>query len=143
MAVIVSAPGKVLITGAYLVLEKPNPGIVLTTTARFYAIVKPLRSTIDSGSWAWLWTDVKLASPQLSKEASYKLSLKSLNLQNVSSSSDNGNPFVEQAVQFAVAAAKAVFADDHGKQDMLNKILLRDIGSFRLSFIRPLLHYSD
>lgn len=31
----VSAPGKVLITGGYLVLEKPNAGIVLATTARF------------------------------------------------------------------------------------------------------------
>ncbi|KAH9297474.1 hypothetical protein KI387_029156, partial [Taxus chinensis] len=50
---VTSAPGKVLITGAYLILEKPNPGIVLTTTARFYAIVKPLRNSIDSGSWAW------------------------------------------------------------------------------------------
>eukprot|EP01018_Ginkgo_biloba_P035945 Gb_31215 [translate_table: standard] len=125
MAVIASAPGKVLITGAYLVLEKPNPGVVLTTTARFYAIVKPLHSSTESHSCNRLWTDVKLASPQLFKEATYKLSLESLSLQNVSSSSDNGNPFVEQAVQFAVAAAKAVFVDDHGRQDMLNTILLQ------------------
>lgn len=123
MAVVASAPGKVLITGAYLILEKPNPGIVLTTTARFYAIVKPLHDSIDAGSWAWQWTDVKLSSPQLSKEGLYKLSLKTLSLQNVSSLSGNGNPFVEQAVQFSVAAAKANFDNDNGKQDTLLKLL--------------------
>ncbi|KAG5183660.1 Phosphomevalonate kinase [Tribonema minus] len=32
----VSAPGKVLLTGGYLVLEQPNSGIVLGTTARFH-----------------------------------------------------------------------------------------------------------
>jgi len=127
MAVVVSAPGKVLITGAYLILERPNPGLVLTTTARFYAIVKPLRTSIDSSCWAWLWTDVKLMSPQLSKEAIYKLSLKTLSLQNVSSSSGNGNPFVEQAVQFAVAAAKAAFVDNHDKEDILHKLLLQGL----------------
>uniref|UniRef100_A0A0D6QV26 phosphomevalonate kinase n=1 Tax=Araucaria cunninghamii TaxID=56994 RepID=A0A0D6QV26_ARACU len=127
MAVITSAPGKVLITGAYLVLEKPNPGIVLSTTARFYAIVKPLRSSIDSRSWAWLWTDVKLMSPQLSKEEVYKLSLKTLSLQNISSSSGNGNPFAEQAVQFAVQAAKAAFVDNNHRQEMLQKLLLQGL----------------
>lgn len=39
---VASAPGKVLMTGGYLVLERPNAGIVLSTNARFYAIVKPL-----------------------------------------------------------------------------------------------------
>jgi hypothetical protein len=34
-SVCVSAPGKVLITGGYLVLERPHAGIVLGTTARF------------------------------------------------------------------------------------------------------------
>lgn len=29
-------------TGGYLVLERPNAGIVLSTNARFYAVVKPL-----------------------------------------------------------------------------------------------------
>ncbi|XP_057830944.2 phosphomevalonate kinase, peroxisomal isoform X1 [Cryptomeria japonica] len=122
---VASAPGKVLITGAYLILEKPNPGVVLTTTARFYAIVKPLHDSIDTGSWAWLWTDVKLSSPQLSKEGLYKLSLKTLSLQNVSSLSGNGNPFVEQAVQYAVAAAKANFENDNGKHDTLLKLLVQ------------------
>lgn len=44
---VASAPGKVLMTGGYLVLERPNAGIVLSTNARFYAIVKPLNNNID------------------------------------------------------------------------------------------------
>lgn len=41
-AICCSAPGKVLITGGYLVLERPNPGIVFTVNARFYTVIQPL-----------------------------------------------------------------------------------------------------
>lgn len=51
---VASAPGKVLMTGGYLVLERPNAGIVLSTNARFYAIVKPLYDEIKPESWAWV-----------------------------------------------------------------------------------------
>lgn len=51
---VVSAPGKVLMTGGYLILERPNAGIVLGTTARFYAIVKPLYDTVNPESWKWV-----------------------------------------------------------------------------------------
>lgn len=53
MAVVASAPGKVLMTGGYLVLEKPNAGLVLSTNARFYAIVKPINEEVKPESWAW------------------------------------------------------------------------------------------
>ena len=51
---IASAPGKVLITGGYLVLERPNAGIVLSTNARFYAIVKPLYDELRPDAWLWV-----------------------------------------------------------------------------------------
>lgn len=35
-----SAPGKVLITGGYLILEPPLSGLVLSTTARFFSTVE-------------------------------------------------------------------------------------------------------
>ncbi|XP_030511456.2 phosphomevalonate kinase, peroxisomal [Rhodamnia argentea] len=124
MAVVASAPGKVLMTGGYLVLERPNAGIVLSTNARFYAIVKPLHEEIKPDSWAWVYTDVKLTSPQLSRQSNYKLSLKNLTLQTVSSS-DSGNPFVEHAVQYAVAAAHAKF--DKNNKDELHKLLLQGL----------------
>ena len=37
---IVSAPSKVLISGAYLIIEPDNQGIVLATTARFQTTVR-------------------------------------------------------------------------------------------------------
>ncbi|KAL6530859.1 hypothetical protein OROGR_014719 [Orobanche gracilis] len=120
MAVIASAPGKVLVTGGYLILERPNAGIVLSTNARFYAIVKPLYEEIKPESWAWGWTDVKLTSPQMARETMYKLSLKHLQLLCVSSS-DSRNPFVEYALQYAVAAAHATF---HQTKKELKKLLL-------------------
>lgn len=122
MAVVASAPGKVLMTGGYLILERPNAGLVLSTNARFYAIVKPLYDHLKPDSWAWAWTDVKLTSPQLTRESMYKLSLKNMTLQNVSSSG-SGNPFVEQAVQYAVAAAYATL--DKDKKEALQKLLLQ------------------
>lgn len=124
MAVVASAPGKVLMTGGYLILERPNPGIVLSTNARFYAIVKPLYEEAKPDSWAWAWTDVKLTSPQMSRETFYKLSLKNFTLQSVSSS-DSRNPFVEYAVQYAAAAAHATF--DNDKKDALHKLLLQGL----------------
>ncbi|CAK9173466.1 unnamed protein product [Ilex paraguariensis] len=124
MAVVASAPGKVLMTGGYLVLERPNAGIVLSTNARFYAIVKPLYEEVNPESWAWAWTDVKLTSPQMSRETMYKMSLKHLTLQFVSSS-ESRNPFVEYALQYAIAAAHATF--DQNKKDAFHKLLLRGL----------------
>ncbi|CAN4076318.1 unnamed protein product [Withania somnifera] len=123
MAVFASAPGKVLMAGGYLVLERPNAGIVLSTNARFYAIVKPLYEEVKPESWAWAWTDVKLTSPQMARETMYKLSLKHLKLEPVSSSGSR-NPFVEHAVQYSIAAAQATFAKD---KDALQKLLLQGL----------------
>ncbi|CAA0837650.1 GHMP kinase family protein [Striga hermonthica] len=121
MSRVASAPGKVLMTGGYLILERPNAGIVLSTNARFYAIVKLLYEDLKPDSWAWAWTDVKLTSPQMGRETMYKLSLKHLQLQCVSSS-DSRNPFVEYALQYAIAAAHATF--DNTKKEELHKLLL-------------------
>ena len=41
-------------TGGYLILERPNAGLVLSTNARFYATVKPLHEEVAPDSWAWV-----------------------------------------------------------------------------------------
>lgn len=125
MEVVASAPGKVLITGGYLILERPNAGLVFSTNARFYAIVKPLHEEIKPESWAWSWTDVKVSSPQLSREATYKLSLKKSTLQ-CTISRNSVNPFVEHAVQYAVAAARGTFVENE-KKNVLEKLLLQGL----------------
>jgi phosphomevalonate kinase len=49
-AVAVSAPGKVLITGGYLVLDPSYRGLVLGTNARFYTLVQRIPSTSSTAS---------------------------------------------------------------------------------------------
>jgi phosphomevalonate kinase len=40
-ATVVSAPGKVLLAGGYLVLENAYPGTVVSTSSRFYSAIIP------------------------------------------------------------------------------------------------------
>ncbi|KAL8208173.1 hypothetical protein R6Q57_007585 [Mikania cordata] len=125
MTVVASAPGKVLMTGGYLVLERPNAGIVLSTNARFYAVLKRLYDEAVEVEWM----DVKVNSPQLSRETTYRMSLKDFTLDfsqlifinfclNVS---ESRNPFVEYAVQYSIAAAYATL--DKNKKNELHKLL--------------------
>lgn len=126
MAVVSSAPGKVLLTGAYLILERPNAGLVLSTSARFYAIVKPIHSTLNDDSWAWSWMDIRISSPQLSKDTSYKLSLKDFTLQKKSPPREDGNAFVEEALQLAVATAASINQAGE-RQHEFNNLLLQGL----------------
>ncbi|KAE9445983.1 hypothetical protein C3L33_22118, partial [Rhododendron williamsianum] len=125
---VASAPGKVLMTGGYLVLERPNEGVVLSTNARFYAIVKPLYEELKPDSWAWVWMD--------RCEINFSSDVKRNFLQNVAkafnasmcffeASCESRNPFVEYAVQYSVAAAYATF--DKSKKDWLHKCLLQGL----------------
>ena len=40
-ATVVSAPGKVLLAGGYLILDPRYSGIVVSTSSRFYSVVAP------------------------------------------------------------------------------------------------------
>ena len=58
---IVSAPGKVLIAGGYLVLEPEHTGVVVSTSARFYTVIEPVSDAaivvrapqFDGASWTY------------------------------------------------------------------------------------------
>jgi len=39
-ATVVSAPGKVLLAGGYLVLDPVYPGVVVSTSSRFFTLIK-------------------------------------------------------------------------------------------------------
>ncbi|KAK7047565.1 phosphomevalonate kinase [Paramarasmius palmivorus] len=40
MSTIVSAPGKVLVAGGYLVLDPAYSGVVVSTSSRFYTVIR-------------------------------------------------------------------------------------------------------
>lgn len=46
-----SAPGKVLIVGGYMVLERPNKGLVLTVNSRFHCDIYPVGASSRSRFW--------------------------------------------------------------------------------------------
>lgn len=88
--VTVSAPGKALIAGGYLVLESPNPGVVLAAEGcRFHATVafRPphhhegagaVANAVDDGDdpaddAGWLSTPLDVHSPQFDRVFSYRL----------------------------------------------------------------------
>ena len=70
--VVCSAPGKVLITGGYLVLERPNRGLVITVNARFQTIIEPLAESSAEQQHEF---DVRVISEQFGSTIDYKIQL--------------------------------------------------------------------
>lgn len=54
---IASAPGKVLVTGGYLVLDQQYTGLVIGTSARFYTVIRTVGGGETQGT-------IKVRSPQ-------------------------------------------------------------------------------
>lgn len=59
---VVSAPGKVLIAGGYLVLDHKFPGLVVSTSSRFYTVIKSAGSAAAAGGGNG--TKLAVRSPQ-------------------------------------------------------------------------------
>jgi phosphomevalonate kinase len=61
---VVSAPGKVLLAGGYLVLDPAYSGVVVSTSSRFYTVVSPgnagriiVRSPqFINAAWSYAWS---------------------------------------------------------------------------------------
>lgn len=64
----VSAPGKVLLAGGYLVLDPAYSGVVVSTDARFYSLVKPTNGTTTT-----------VNSPQFGSSWEYNSAMEQLN----------------------------------------------------------------
>ncbi len=75
--VVCSAPGKVLITGGYMVLDRPNSGLVLTVNARFYTVVESLYSNrIHPLENAPSTSIIEVFSPQFHRRQQYRFQWK-------------------------------------------------------------------
>jgi len=62
--IVVSAPGKVLIAGGYLVLDPAYSGLVISTTSKFYTVIRTLKPESTAVSPAALPPLVRVRSPQ-------------------------------------------------------------------------------
>ncbi len=96
--VTVSAPGKVLLAGGYLVLEAPNAGFVIAADKRFYTSVngnkKRKQSDDDDGKLIY----IKVQSPQFHSEWNYTFNQSNCCLVP-SPSNESTNPFVEKSLR--------------------------------------------
>ncbi|KAI9027180.1 phosphomevalonate kinase [Phycomyces nitens] len=88
---IASAPGKVLLTGGYLVLEQQFQGLVVGTSARFYTIITP---SDEPG--------IQVRSPQF-EGGNWKYTVGQSDFQLTPSPGTSYNPFVEASLRFTLA----------------------------------------
>lgn len=121
----ISAPGKVLIAGGYLVLEHPNLAITLATSSRFYTTVK-LNKSLDYSTNSWLTIVVK--SPQFYTEYTYLYDP----VQNKMMLSDSSNPFVEKCILLTMSFIKQYFFENG--IDFISKI--QSISNYHYLYIK-------
>ena len=98
----ISAPGKVLIAGGYLVLEHPNLGVSVATSSRFFTTVLPKEMQDGIPTFPSCITIV-VESPQFYEQYIYTYNTIS---GQVSSRGSNSNEFVEKCISLTMAFVK-------------------------------------
>lgn len=100
--VTVSAPGKVLLAGGYLVLEAPNAGFVAAADKRFYTSVSGSTTTNDdekkNDDDKEKTIHIRVKSPQFHSEWNYTFNESNLCLAP-SPNNESTNPFVEKSLR--------------------------------------------
>lgn len=73
----VSASGKALITGGYLILKQPNSGLVVATTSRFYSTAQWVQGGVDQNisEGPTLQLAIVVHSPQFNTTTTFDLKL--------------------------------------------------------------------
>ncbi|GAA98035.1 uncharacterized protein L969DRAFT_86040 [Mixia osmundae IAM 14324] len=102
---VVSCPGKVLLAGGYLVLDRAHQGLVLATTSRFYTFVSSTAAAHSSAT-------ITVTASQFEREqwqyavswSDDHISLQGIAVQGASS---DRNSFVETAIRAALQVVQA------------------------------------
>jgi phosphomevalonate kinase len=137
-AIVCSAPGKVLITGGYLVLESPNGGLTCAVTARFYTTLSTTSS--EKNDKDSLQLKINVETPQVTDEVlSYELahakcennSSDSVQLHALNEAAKS-NVFVTCAVRFGLKMVHAFLCRSESglaKLTSVGSLALRVVGS--------------
>lgn len=107
-----SCPGKVLLVGGYLVLQEGTPGLVVSTSARFFSTLEWVPAAAQPAAASHVAVDV--CSPQFGAEWRYALPAAPPYVP-VPQDAARRNPYVEYALAVALAAAAAGPADTVGR----------------------------
>ncbi|KAJ2768955.1 phosphomevalonate kinase [Coemansia nantahalensis] len=105
-----SAPGKVLVAGGYLVLDRAHTGLVVGTDARLYTAVQSQSLDLADEAQALGASDVPVvvASPQFeSAWWRYAFDAATDTLRQLASADGGQNPFVQEVLQAALALVNA------------------------------------
>ncbi|KAF8940917.1 Phosphomevalonate kinase [Dissophora ornata] len=99
---IVSAPGKVLVAGGYLVLDPAFSGLVIATDARFYTLIRPSNHTQASSTAPY---KITVRSPQFENATwNYNTTIHDKDVLVTASEDDESkNTFVELALIYSLA----------------------------------------
>ena len=96
-----SAPGKVLITGGYLILERPSEGAVLSLSSRFRTRVESkLHNKVSIPAFPWT-IPVVLESPQFKTTVKYQMIIEDTGKTRLVTH-DKPNRYVECAIRFSM-----------------------------------------
>ncbi|KAJ3363499.1 phosphomevalonate kinase [Allomyces javanicus] len=98
--VAVSAPGKALIAGGYLVLDRAYSGVVVATTSRFYTVIQPRPVAHDDGQ-----VHFTITSPQFSDPA--RNYIFDAALEAAVQKPTTTNPFIDGPLLTALRVARA------------------------------------
>ncbi|KAG7098548.1 hypothetical protein E1B28_000483 [Marasmius oreades] len=102
---VVSAPGKVLVAGGYLVLDPAYSGIVVSASPRFYTVVQGFSSLGEPV--------IQVRSPQFRDAVwSYSVKLQPAVVVEASSQNSSTNKFVKLALQSTISLACQVRGTD-------------------------------
>lgn len=123
---IVSAPGKVLLTGGYLVLDPAYSGLVIATSSRFYSIVRTQPSAAaDTKSAPKIVVKALQFNDAVWKYSAEQRQDASIMVQPIES--NNGrNKFVEIALQKTISLVRTMKAET-GSPDIFEGISQLDI----------------
>lgn len=94
----VSAPGKVLLAGGYLVLESPHVGLVLAADKRFYSTVSASPTPSDTNT-----RTIVVRSPQFHSQWTYHVRASDKVFQLTAVDQESPNSFVEKTLRVTLA----------------------------------------
>jgi phosphomevalonate kinase len=133
---VISAPGKVLLAGGYLVLDRLYTGLVVATSSRFYCCVSdvPRSTAADTDSNVATLTVRAGQFPSESSTWSYRVALSgsgtTISVSQVDEGTSGSNKFVQGALAKSVELAWALCAREKGEKEAAQVLLerLRGVG---------------
>lgn len=104
--VTVSAPGKILIAGGYLVLESPNVGVTIATTSRFFTSIRWEKTEVSENNES---VRIVVSSPQFHSQYVYSYQWQTEKLVNLGGSN---NEFVEKCIVLSFGFVQKQLGDE-------------------------------